>query len=125
MKFISNSFFVIAAIVQFLRYKKYLSNTQMSSQLVNPAVLTSHSTPKPYKQMYRARFTERYGTLPVSMSTSPAYAAHQPPTSQVAINRITRNTDPHLGSLEYYSSGRPGIQILRRYNNLFIPQIPS
>ena len=86
----------------------------MSSQVVNPAVLKGSS---PQKK------TERYGNLPLVTSTSPAYAAHQPSTSQVVIKSITRKTDPHIGSLEYYSSGLPGIQILRRYNNIFIPQI--
>jgi hypothetical protein len=107
--------------------------TKMSSQLVNPAVLKakevayamSHKNTHPSKQMYIARFTERYGSLPVQVSSSPAYASHQPPTGQVVVNAIGRKTDPHLGSNEYYTSGVPGVMILRRYNNIFIPQIQS
>jgi hypothetical protein len=111
----------------------------MSSQIVNPAALrakeveysishkngATRATTRPtHKQMYYARFTERFGSLPANMSTTPAYAMSQPPTGQVVVNRISQKTDPHLGSTEYYSSTVPGVMILRRYNNIFIPQIP-
>jgi hypothetical protein len=88
-----------------------------SSQMVNPTALkTTQST---HKQMY----TERFNTLPMNLSSTPAYASSQPPTSQVVVRSVSQKTDPHLGSNEYYSSGIPGVMILRRYNNIFIPQI--
>lgn len=90
----------------------------MTSQMVNPAVLRAHDV-----AVSMSHRTERYGSLPVNVSTTPAYAAHQPPTSQVVVKGITRKTDPHLGSMEFYTSGMPGTVILRRYNNIFIPQL--
>ena len=71
-----------------------------------------------------AKKTEKYGTLPAQQSTTPAYAAHQPPTSQVVVRNVTQKTDPHLGSNEFYSSMVPGVQILRKYNNIFLTRIP-
>ncbi len=128
-----------------------MSREEYSTQLVNPAVLTraqlvdyaishrSGSRREGYNvkiekmKEYSSHTTssqstapkkEPYGTLPVQQSTTPAYAAHQPPTSQVVVRNVTQKTDPHLGSNEFYSSMTPGVQILRRYNNLYIPQLP-
>jgi hypothetical protein len=103
-----------------------------SSQIVNPAVhrakaveySISHKNGSTRTAPTQStRFTERFGSIPSTMSSTPAYAMSQPPTGQVVVSRISPKTDPHLGSVEYYSSTLPGVQILRRYNNVFIPQI--
>lgn len=117
-----------------------------TSQLVNPAVLTraqlvdyaishrSGSRRESYQvkiekmREYTSHTTskkERYGTLPAQQSTTPAYAAHQPPTSQVVIQNITQKTDPHLGSSEFYATLHPGVQIIHRLDTIFIPQLAA
>jgi len=45
--------------------------------------------------------------------------------SRVLVQVIDAHTDPHLGAREMYSERRKGKLVIRRLNNIFIPQIPA
>jgi hypothetical protein len=109
------------------RINIYLPSKMFSSQLVNPAVLPRAKLVE-YAISHKSRpirSQERFDSLPLVTSSVPAYAASQPSTSQVVVQSISRKSDPHIGSNEYYGEKVSGVQILRKYNNIYIPQLLS
>lgn len=74
-----------------------------------------------YKRPQYTRPVEFFGEYAYrSTSNAPVYY----PSTHVAVHPITRQTDPHLGSNEFYSDRwEDGVKIIHSMNNIFIPQL--